>query len=198
MRLLRPRLSGGGGGGLVVMVGLGGRAGGGWRWQPLPVPLARLVPASPPRLALVRALASRLAPRGSGGQSAAGDRCPLPAPVRTYKCRARPLRIVCARTPTATLHLSPQVAEDPGGSGLGTGRVGVLRGGAPRLEPVDATPGQSERETWGAAPPLAAIFLTPPTRTGVTHEAATPAGAAAAVRPASGGQDSVGPRHQLA
>jgi hypothetical protein len=29
---------------------------------------------------------------------------------------------------------------------------------APRLEPVEATRGQSERETWGAAPPLAAIF----------------------------------------
>lgn len=92
---------------MVVVLLLGGRR--------LAVVGSRYLSRSPPRLALVRALSSRCG--GGGGQSAAADRCPLPAPLRTYKKSAELTRIVCAgacaRTPAATPHLS-QVAEDPG------------------------------------------------------------------------------------
>jgi hypothetical protein len=94
---------------VVVVLLLGGRR--------LAVVGSRYLSRSPPRLALVRAISSRCG--GGGGQSAAADRCPLPAPLRTYKKvpsspgSSAPVHAPAHPLATATPYLS-QVAEDPG------------------------------------------------------------------------------------
>lgn len=122
------------------------------------------------------------------------DRCPLPAAV-PYSGRAPrdPLR------PPTNGHAAPVGSPREGrfrrGSGVcvcarrgsGSGE-GALRGASPM---PDATSGQSGRATWWAA---AVFFNPPPTRTGVTHEAATSRRVAAVGR-AAGGWDTPTPRH---